>query len=91
MSSLEVDRKIRTKNQRERDLRWRAVSLVGHRVNLALKDSSVIVNVFLAPFEEKHSVGYRLTPAGKILYYPLSEVELITPISVVVDWLKEAS
>ena len=85
------EEKFRTKDQRVRDLRLLASHLAGRRVNLTLKDGSVIVNVLLAPFEEKHSIRYSLTTAGKFCYLPLSSVELITSLGLEAEWLKEAS
>lgn len=83
------EEKFRTKSQRVRDLRLLASQLAGRRVNLTLKDGSVIVNVLLAPFEEKHSIRYRLTTTGKFYYLPLSSVELITTLALEAQLLAE--
>ena len=77
--------------ERERELERLVALFVGRRVNLALKDGSVIINVILEPLNGKHLLGYRAFPAGKIRYLPLFNVELITAVSLAAEWLQEAS
>jgi hypothetical protein len=77
--------------ERERELERFVAFFVGRRVNLALRDGSVIVNVILGPLNGKHILGYRAFPADKIRYLPLLNVELITAVSLIAEWLQEAS
>jgi hypothetical protein len=78
-------------HERERELERLVLLFVGRRVNLALKDGSVIINVILEPLNGKHILRYRALAAGKIQYLPLFSVELITAVSLIAEWLKEAS
>ena len=77
--------------ERERELERFVALFVGRRVNLALRDGSVIINVILEPLNGKHILGYRAFPADKIRYLPLLNIELITAVSLIAEWLQEAS
>jgi hypothetical protein len=77
--------------ERERELERFAALFVGRRVNLDLKDGSVIINVILEPINGKRILRYRAVPDGKIRYLPLLNVELITAVSLIGEWLQEAS
>ena len=74
---------------RERELERFVALFVGRRVNLALRDGSVIINVVLEPLNGKRTLGYRAVPEGKIRYLPLFNVELITAVSLIAEWLQE--
>jgi hypothetical protein len=76
---------------RERELHRLIALFVGRRVNLALRDGSVIVNVVLEPLNGKRLLRYRVFAAGKIRYLPLFNVELIMAVSLASEWLQEAS
>jgi hypothetical protein len=79
------------RRQRECDLRRVVASFVGRRVNLALRDGSVIVNVFLEPLAGKRLLRYRSTATGAVRYLALFEVDLITAVSLEAKWLQEVS
>ena len=79
------------RHRRERDLRRVVNSFVGSRVNLALSDGSVIVNVRLESPAGKCLIRYRSTAAGALRYLQLFQVELITPVSPLVALQQEAS
>lgn len=76
---------------RERDLRRLITPLVGRRVNLSLRDGSVIVNVFLEPLAGKRLLRYRSTAAGAVQYLPLWAIDTATVVSLQTEWLKEVS
>ena len=87
------DLKIISKKERhrhEREMRHIVNSLVGSRVNLALRDGSVIVNVRLESPASKYLIRYRSTPADPIRYLQLFQIELITPVSPLVALQQEA-
>ena len=79
------------RRERERELQRLIALFVGRRVNLALRDGLVIINVILEPLNGKRILRYRAMPAGKIRYLPLFNIELITAVSLAAEWLKEAS
>ena len=79
------------RHEREREMERLVALFVGRQVNLALRDGSVIINVVLEPLKGKHILGYRALPADKIRYLPLLNIELITAVSPIAEWLQEAS
>jgi hypothetical protein len=94
MTSIFDDRKILSKNQRrkqERSLGRSIASFVGKRVNLTLRDESVIINVLLERPIGKRILRYRVPPKGEIKYLPIFELELITSVPLEVEWLNEVS
>ena len=79
------------RHRREREMRHIVKSLVGSRVNLALRDGSVIVNVRLESPASKCLMRYRATPADPVRYLQLFQIELVNPISPLMALQQEAS